>query len=292
MNTHSLKELLDQGMRPILAEFDPPRQTAPGDFLAGAKDLCDGGADVITIADCPIGKASIDASLLAARLKREYGLQVLPHMACRDRNLNAIQALLMGLDMEGIHNVLLVTGDPVAKENRESIKGVFQLSARTLAQSLRSLEEEGKLSSFFLCGALNVNARNFEKELERARRKEEAGIQAFLTQPISSARAVGNVLSAREKLSGYLLGGLFPIVSYKNACFLQREVSGVTIDEEIIRAYEGLNREQGEDMARMLCLETAGKISSAVDGFYIMTPFQRIALVKSIIQALKTAHGA
>ena len=287
MNDLSLRALLEQKARPILVEFDPPRQTAAEDFLAGAKTLCEGGADVITIADCPIGKASVNACMLAARLKREYGLRVLPHMACRDRNLNAILSLLLGLDMENIHSVLLVTGDPVAKENRESIKGVFQLTARTLAKSVREIEKEGLLSPFFLCGALNVNARNFEAELVRARRKEECGIQAFLTQPICSGQAAENVRRAREALSGPILGGLFPIVSHKNALFLQREVGGVTIDEKIISAYEGLDREQGEALAKRLCLETADRIGPSVDGFYIMTPFRRVELVKGIIGELK-----
>ena len=287
MNEKSLQELLEQKARPILVEFDPPRQTAPVDFLSGALELGQGGADVITVADCPIGRASVNACMLAARLKREYGLQVLPHMACRDRNLNAILSLLLGLDMEEIRSILLVTGDPVAKENRESIKGVFQLTARTLAQSLRALEKEGQLRPFFLCGALNVNARNFDAELTRACRKEEAGIQAFLTQPVCSARAEENVRRARAVLRGYLLGGLFPIVSYKNACFLQKEVGGVSIDEAVIRAYEGLDRAQGEALAKRLCRGVAARIGPFVDGFYIMTPFRRVALVKAIIEDLR-----
>ncbi|MBR6186319.1 MAG: methylenetetrahydrofolate reductase [Clostridia bacterium] len=291
MNEKSLQELLEQKARPILVEFDPPRQTAPQDFLAGAQELCRGGADVITIADCPIGRASVNACMLAARLKREFGLQVLPHMACRDRNLNAILSLLLGLDMESIHSVLLVTGDPVAKENRDHIKGVFQLTARTLAQSLRDLEKEGQLQPFFLCGALNINARNFDAELIRAQRKEECGIQAFLTQPVCSAQAEENVRRARGRLHGFLLGGLFPIVSYKNARFLQKEVNGVQIDEQVIRAYEGLDRERGEALARKLCGDTAARIGPFVDGFYIMTPFRRVALVKTIIGEIKAIEG-
>ena len=287
MNTLSLQELLEKKARPILAEFDPPRQIAAGDFLAGAKALCEGGADVITIADCPIGRASVNACMMAARLKREYGLRVLPHMACRDRNLNAILSLLLGLNMEEISSVLLITGDPVAKENRETIKGVFQLTARTLAQCVREIEKEGQLRPFFLCGALNLNARNFDAELIRARRKEECGIQAFLTQPVNSAQAEENARKAREALNGYILGGLFPIVSHKNALFLQREVGGMTIDEKVISAYEGLDREQGEALAKRLCLDTARRIGPYVDGYYIMTPFRRVELVKGIIAELR-----
>ena len=288
MNQLSLEDLLNRGRRPILVEFDPPRQTAPADFFPGAKELCEAGADVITIADCPIGRANIDACMLAAKMKRELGVQVLPHMACRDRNLNAIKALLLGLDMEEIHSVLLITGDPVAQEDRDSIRGVFQMNSRTLAKILGELSEAGKLPPFFLCGGLNVNARNFDAELDRARKKEESGIRAFLTQPICSVRGAENLKKARSVLHGRLMGGLFPIVSYKNACFLKREVAGMDIDDSVVAAYEGLNREEGEETALVLCRSTAREITPYVDGYYIMTPFQRIALVKRVMAEIRS----
>ena len=287
MSKPSLEELLREGKKPLLVEFDPPRQTIPADFLSGARELALAGADVITIADCPIGRVSIDSSLLAAKLKREYGVQVLPHMACRDRNLNAIRALLMGLAMEEIFQVLLITGDPVAKEDREAVRGVFQLNSRTLAQALTAMGEKGELAPFFLCGGLNVNARNFEAELARAKKKEESGVRAFLTQPVSSPRAVRNVRLAREALSGYLLGGLFPIVSWQNARFLQREVAGMDVGEDLLSAYEGLSREEGEALGARLCLEWAREIGPWTDGYYIMTPFRRVALVKEIMKGIK-----
>ena len=288
MNESSLQELLNAGRRPILVEFDPPRQTAPTAFLPGARELVEAGADVITIADCPVGRANIDACMLAAKMKREYGIQVLPHMACRDRNLNAIKALLLGLDMEDIRSVLLVTGDPVAQEDRENTRGVFQFNSRTLARTLRDLTAAGALPPFFLCGGLNINARNFEAELARAKQKEECGVSAFLTQPISSRQAKENVRKAREALHGAVLGGLFPIVSHKNALFLQRNVNGMRIDDEIVSAYEGLDRAEGEALARALCRETARDIAPFVDGYYIMTPFQRVELVKNVIRDIRT----
>ena len=70
------------------------------------------GADLLTIADCPIARARMDSSLVACRVHRELGMNVLPHMTCRDRNLNATKALLLGLYAEGVREVLAITGDP------------------------------------------------------------------------------------------------------------------------------------------------------------------------------------
>ena len=287
MEASVLQRLLDSGRRPILAELDPPRQEAPAAFLAAARELYACGADLITVADCPIGRASIDASMVAAKLKRESGVEVLPHMACRDRNLNAIKALLMGLDMEGVRQVLLITGDPVSHEDEQQVKGVFQLNAKTLAKAVSGLSRQGKLADFYLCGALNINARNFDAEISKAREKEQNGIRAFLTQPVCSRRAADNLRLAREQLKGRLLGGLFPVVSYNNARFLQREVAGVAIDESIVASYAGLDRAQGEARGLQLCLDAARDIAPWVDGYYIMTPFRRVALVKALMAHLR-----
>ena len=282
-----VKQKLDAGGLAILVELDPPRNADIGSFLSGAQALYAAGADAITIADCPIGRARMDSSLLACKLQRELGVEALPHMTCRDRNVNATKALLLGLSMEGVHNVLAVTGDPVPTSDRCSVKSVFQFNSRVLARFVRSLAASGETEPFFLCGALNVNATNFEQELARAVQKQECGMEAFLTQPVLSERAARNMELARETLSAYLIGGLFPVVSAKNASFLASEVAGISLDDAVLAAYEGIDRAQGEDMAVRLCQRAAQRIAPFVDGYYIMTPFQRVALVQRVIAAVR-----
>ena len=278
---------LEEGKRVVLVELDPPRDSGIGTFVEGAKKLALAGADAVTIADCPIGRARMDSSLLACKLSREYNIEAIPHMTCRDRNVNATKALLLGLSMEGVHNVLAVTGDPVPATDRDSVKSVFQFNSRVLARFVRSLSVCGEADPFFLCGALNVNAVNFENELERAVDKESCGMEAFLTQPVLSERAALNMERARAVLKGRIFGGLFPVVSHKNALFLDSEVAGISVDPRVIAAYEGLDRKQGEAMAVRLCADAAARIAPFVDGFYIMTPFQRVELVCSVMEAIR-----
>ena len=281
-----LRTLLTEGRRPLLVELDPPRDTGPAAFVEGARKLTAAGADIITIADCPTGRASTDACMLAAKLKREEGIEPLPHMACRDRNWNAAKALLLGLDMEGVHQLLLVTGDPVAQEDRGQVKTVFQYNAAGLCERVRGLAAAGQIAEPFLCGALNVNAVNFDAELQKAQRKEEAGIRAFLTQPVSGETAARNLHIARERLRGYLLGGLYPPVSHRNALFLQK-VNGMRLPDEMAAAYEGLNREEGEALGLEFGLRAARSVLDAVDGFYIVTPFRRVELVTRLMEGIR-----
>jgi len=279
---------LEQGRRITLVELDPPRSADIGGFMEGARQLEQAGADAITIADCPIGRARMDSSLLACKLSRELGIEALPHMTCRDRNVNATKALLLGLSMENVHNVLAVTGDPIPTGDRSSVKSVYQFNSRVLAKFIRGLGESGEAEPFFVCGGLNINAVRFDSELDRAKEKMDCGVSAFLTQPVLSEQAALHLERARDELRGAkLIGGLFPVVSEKNARFLQSEVHGITVDEAVVRAYAGLDRAQGEDMAVRLCREAASRISPFVDGYYIMTPFQRVELVCRVIRATR-----
>lgn len=279
---------LEQGRRITLVELDPPRSADIGGFMEGARQLEQAGADAITIADCPIGRARMDSSLLACKLSRELGIEALPHMTCRDRNVNATKALLLGLSMENVHNVLAVTGDPIPTGDRGSVKSVYQFNSRVLAKFIRGLGESGEAEPFFVCGGLNINAVRFDSELDRAKEKMDCGVSAFLTQPVLSEQAVLHLERARDELRGAkLIGGLFPVVSEKNARFLQSEVHGITVDEAVVRAYAGLDRAQGEDMAVRLCREAASRISPFVDGYYMMTPFQRVELVCRVIRATR-----
>lgn len=279
---------LEQGRRITLVELDPPRSADIGGFMEGARQLEQAGADAITIADCPIGRARMDSSLLACKLSRELGIEALPHMTCRDRNVNATKALLLGLSMENVHNVLAVTGDPIPTGDRGSVKSVYQFNSRVLAKFIRGLGESGEAEPFFVCGGLNINAVRFDSELDRAKEKMDCGVSAFLTQPVLSEQAALHLERAMDELRGAkLIGGLFPVVSEKNARFLQSEVHGITVDEAVVRAYAGLDRAQGEDMAVRLCREAASRISPFVDGYYIMTPFQRVELVCRVIRATR-----
>ncbi len=282
-----LAEKLDSGQRVIAVELDPPADDNLDFFLKGVQALRAAGADAVTIADCPIGRPRADSSLLACKIKRELGIEPLPHMTCRDRNLNATKALLLGLSMEGIHNVLLVTGDPIPTEDRDEVKSVFNFNSRKLAQYVKGLNETALRTPFRVFGALNLNARNFGVQLRLAQEKEACGVTGFLTQPVLSAEALENLKLARATLSGKILGGIFPVVSHRNACFLNNEISGMRVCDEIIRLYEGKEREEAEELAVTISARIASEIRPYTNGFYLMTPFRRVELMSRILKEIR-----
>lgn len=282
-----LWDKLARGERVVCVELDPPCDDTIAPFLDGVAAFRSAGADAVTIADSPVGRPRADSSLLACKLKRELGADVLPHMTCRDRNEIATKALLLGLSIEGVHNVLLVTGDPVPGERRGEVKSVFNFNSRKLARYVSGLNETVLRTPFRIFAALDVNAVNFSAELRRAREKERCGVSGFLTQPVLSAQALENLERARASLEGKLLGGVFPVVSYKNARFLNEQVHGVRVCDEIIALYEGADRAAGEALAERISAEIIRAIRPFTDGVYLMTPFQRVELMTRLIARAK-----
>ena len=283
---------LNAGKKVIAIELDSPKDADLTNYLAGAKRLQAAGADLLTIADCPIARARMDSSLVACRVHRELGLCTLPHMTCRDRNLNATKALLLGLYAEGVREVLAITGDPIPTAERDEVKNVYQFNSRKLAQYIVSLAGEGREmpSPMTVFGALNLNARNFEVELRRAGEKLENGMSGFLTQPVLSEQAVENLRHTRETLGerAKILAGIMPVVSQRNAIFMENEVNGIHVAEDIMEAFAGLDREQGEALGLEISLKMAREALPYADGFYLMTPFNRVALMERLIARLKT----
>ena len=281
---------LNAGQKVIAVELDSPKDADLTGYLEGARRLQAAGADLMTIADCPIARARMDSSLVACRVHRELGLNVLPHMTCRDRNLNATKALLLGLYAEGVREVLAITGDPIPTAERDEVKNVYQFNSRKLAQYIVSLAGEGREmpSPMTVFGALNLNARNFDVELRRAREKLDNGMSGFLTQPVLSAQAVENLKKTRETLGGdaKILAGILPVVSQRNAIFMENEVNGIHVDAAIIEKFAGLDRAAGEELGLEISVQAAKAALPYADGFYLMTPFNRVALMERLIARL------
>ena len=279
------------GNKVIAVERDSPKDADLTAYLEGARRLQAAGTDLMTVADCPIARARMDSSLVACRVHRELGLPTLPHMTCRDRNLNATKALLLGLYAEGVREVLAITGDPIPSAERDEVKSVYQFNSRKLAQYIVSLAGEGREmpSPLTVFGALNLNARNFDVELRRAVEKLENGMTGFLTQPVLSEQAVQNLQQARQTLGpeAKILAGILPVVSQRNAIFMENEVNGIHVDAAIIDRFAGLDRAAGEELGIEISVQAAKAALPYADGFYLMTPFNRVALMERLIARLK-----
>lgn len=281
---------LSSGKKPVIVEMDPPFNGDISKVLAGAEKLAQAGADLLTLSDSPMARARMDAGALAAKLIREVGIPVMPHIACRDRNIIGLRGMLMGDYMNDIRQLLIVTGDPVARDARGTISGVFDMNSIRLMEYVTHMNEELYADDpLHFGGALNYHGANPDAIIRRMEKKIEAGCEYFLTQPIYSDEDVERIAYIRDALGERtkICCGIMPLVSYKNAMFLHNEMAGISIPEEILAKYDpDMSREAAQAVAVEISLELAGKLSGIADAYYFMTPFNRADLICEIIAGL------
>ena len=281
---------LSSGKKPVIVEMDPPFNGDISKVLAGAEKLAQAGADLLTLSDSPMARARMDAGALAAKLIREVGIPVMPHIACRDRNIIGLRGMLMGDYMNDIRQLLIVTGDPVARDARGTISGVFDMNSIRLMEYVTHMNEELYADDpLHFGGALNYHGTNPDAIIRRMEKKIEAGCEYFLTQPIYSDEDVERIAYIRDALGERtkICCGIMPLVSYKNAMFLHNEMAGISIPEEILAKYDpDMSREAAQAVAVEISLELAGKLSGIADAYYFMTPFNRADLICEIIAGL------
>ncbi len=270
----------------IAVEVDPPLDADCAYVLSAAAQLKKAGVDLLTVADSPLSRTRADSIMVAAKIKREIGIDVMPHLCCRDRNHIALKGCLLGASFEQIHHVLAITGDPLQTQRRR--EGVFNFNSFDLISFIDSMNQDILSEKpFLIAGALNVNAGNFSVELERAKKKLELGAKLLLTQPIFSNEAAENYLLAKKTLNCTILAGILPVAGYKNALFLTNEVSGIDIPASVIDNLRDKTPEQAARISVDFSMQIIQKVYTQADGFYIMTPLRKTNIVSGLIEQIR-----
>lgn len=273
----------------VAVELDPPFDTSIDKIIHGAKIAKENGVDLITVADSPMSKVRVDSIMIAAKIKREIGIDTMPHICCRDKNQNAIRSGLLAAHIEGIRNILAVTGDPLSDQSKLGTKSVFNLNSFKLIELISEMNKEVFVEDKInIGGALNLNVRNKDIELSRMIKKTEKGATFFLTQPIFDEKVIEYLSNMKREKDIKILGGLMPLVSYRNAQFLNNEVPGINIPQAYIdRFHKDMTKEEAEEVGINLAVEIGNKIKRYVDGIYLITPFNRIEMVMKVLNKIK-----
>lgn len=282
----SFARKLREGKFVVAVELDPPFKPDCRKVIEGAHLLKECGVDIITAADSPMGKSRVDSVIMSLKIQREAGIEVLPHICCRDKNAVSLRSVLLGAYAEGIRNTLIVTGDPVPGEHRADIKSVFNMNSYTLidmiTQMNNSVFDEGKI---FIGGAVNFNAKHKDAEYKRLLKKHENGADFFLTQPIYDGETIDYIKSLPKDRDFKILAGIMPPVSYKNVQFLNNELAGVSVPDEIVNSFSpDMTREEAQLAGENIAVDIISRIKDSVDGLYIIAPFNRCQMVRSILQ--------
>jgi len=279
----------------VSVELDPPRGVTIQKVLDGARALKEHGVDAINIADGPRATARMNPVSMSVAVRRETDIEIIVHYCCRDRNVLAMQADLIGCHALGLKNVLCVTGDPPKLGNYPFATGVFDVDSIGLLKIASNLNRgldlagnplKSATSLLLGCGA-DPGSTEMDTEVERYRRKVDAGAEFVMTQPVYETRVLFEFLERIAEWRIPTLVGILPLASYKNAEFLNNEVPGIDIPDAIMTRMANAPtgdaaREEGIKIAQETLLEAR----AAVQGVYIMPPFNRYEVALRILEVL------
>ena len=273
------------GKKLIAVELAPPAGIDDEKLMDAAHLLQRSGVDVLTFPDSPSGRTRADSILMAEKVARETGMCVMPHICCRDKNAIAMRSQLLGAYINGIHNFLVITGDPIPSMVRTTVKSVFNFDSVGLMQILADMnEEQFAQAPVSYGGAINQGRRNLEVEIGRVKKKMAAGATFFLTQPISTKESADRVRRIKEETGARILCGIMPFVSLKNATFMKNEMAGIDVTDEVLARYRAdMTREEGEQAGVQLAKEVIAMTEDFADGYYFSFPFNRVTMLEKIL---------
>ncbi len=261
----NFRRAIEQKKFLITAEVMPPKGGCPDKMLAMARIL-KGRVHAVNVTD---GSRAVlrMSSLVAAHLLFQQGIEPICQITCRDRNLLALQADLMGAQALGIRNILALTGDPLKAGDHQESRAVFELESVRLLKLIDQLNQgfdfHGKpltdqALDLFPGAAVDPQLKSWSGLKSRFERKIAAGAQFFQSQLITDFERLDKFIN--QVAANYdkpILAGIFLLKSAKNAQFINKNVPGAYIPNEIIQRLAQASDPLGEGVkiaAEQVCL--------------------------------------
>lgn len=280
----------------VSVELDAPRGLDPKRPVEGARLLAKNGIQAVNIADGPRATARMSAISLALRVKEEVDIDVIVHYCCRDRNLLGMQMDLLGAHALGVHNILCVTGDPPKMGNYPDATGVFDLDSVSLVRAVRNLNRGvdfggdpiGDQTNFVIGCGCNPGYEPLDREVDKFKRKLEAGAEYTFSQPLYDPTLLENFLARIKPFPRIpFFVGILPLASAKNADFLHNEVPGMQIPEPIRRRMHAAEDRAAQRQEGIAIAAEALRHARSLDqvaGAYIFPPFGRYSAVLEVME--------
>ena len=273
----SLRSLLETGKFVVTAEVSPPKGTDISQ-VEEAAELLRGRIDAANATDQQSSVMRL-GSLVTCHLLKDRGLEPVLQMTCRDRNRLALQSDLLSAYVLGIENVLALTGDLPELGDHPEAKPVYDLDSVQLLQVITRLNEGYDMAgnelkgrpNFFPGAVVNPGADTeaaYELQILKLEKKVRAGARFFQTQAIFDAGTLARFMKRVERFNIPILAGIIPLKSAGMARFMNKNVAGVFVPEELIDSMA-----QAEDRAKTGIEIAAGlikEIRGLCHGVHIM----------------------
>jgi homocysteine S-methyltransferase len=235
------------------------------------------------------------ALLSGVMIEREVGLESVVHYCCRDRNLLGMLSDLLGAAAAGLRNLLLVTGDPPKMGPYPDATAVFDIDAIGLTNLVARLNRGldpgqnpiGEPTRFVIGVGVNPAAPDMERELKRFHWKVEAGAEFAITQPVFDVAQLDRFLDLVSGARIPIIGGVWPLVSLRNAEFLANEVPGVTVPDEVLvrmRRASDRGREAGLAEGVAIARDMLAAVRDRLQGVQVSAPLGKVPVALEVLR--------
>ncbi len=275
----SLQSKLESGKFAITCEVGPLKGTDITELEENAELLKD-KVDAANVTDQQSSVMRL-GSLVTSYIILQNGLEPIYQMVCRDRNRIALQSDLLSAWVLGIKNVLSITGDLPQLGDHPEAKAVYDLDSVTLLQTIGKLnngidmngnELQGK-PSFFPGAVVKVESdteASMELQIAKLARKVAAGARFIQTQAVYDAGSFAKFMKRVEKLKVPVLAGVIPLKSAGMAKFMNKNVSGVFVPDELIQKMTDAPKEDREQTGIQICADLIKQLKPLCQGVHIM----------------------
>jgi 5,10-methylenetetrahydrofolate reductase len=279
----TFRESLNAGRFVVTAEIGPPKGTDIRNMLSHM-ELFRGKVDAVNVTDNQVAIMKM-CSLAVCKLALEHGLEPIFQMTCRDRNRIAIQSDLLGASALGIRNVLCITGDHVSKGDHKGAKPVYDVESVQLLKIINNLNNGRDMSGnelkgatdFFQGAVVTPEAIPIEPQLIKFEKKVRAGARFFQTQAVYDIKKFKDFMNYARKFPVKILAGIVLLKSASMANFLNTNIPGIRVPQELIDELKASASEGGKDRVLDTGLNIAArhitqlKEEGICDGVHIMT---------------------
>jgi methionine synthase / methylenetetrahydrofolate reductase(NADPH) len=289
-------ECLNSGKKILSIEVIPPKGVAIEKFLKGIESIADAGIDFVNIPDGARAMTRISSLHLAAYIQKVSKIRAIPHFTTRDRNLIGLQSDLLGAFLNGVNDILLVTGDPPKLGTNREATAVYDIDSIGLTYLVKSLnqgvspngETLGSRTHFGIGVASNPTAINLPLEQKRWVYKVESGADYSITQPIFDAESFLRWRDLLKETYRPHFVGIWPLVSLRNAEFMANEVPGVKVPEWVISEMEkaGTNAEEALKRGKEIAMKTIESLKDACEGFCVSAPLGKIEVAIEVMNSV------
>ena len=280
-------------------EILPPRGTDAEGMLEACRWLKEAGVHAVNVPDGARAMMRMGVIAASALIEREVGIETVVHYCCRDRNLLGMMSDLIGAQALGLRNMLLITGDPPKMGPYPEATAVFDIDSVGLTNLVSHLNHGldlggnalGSSTSFVTGVGVNPGAVDLDEEIEHWYWKVDAGAEFGVTQPVFDVEQLVAFLERieRENTRIPIVAGIWPLVSLRNAEFLNSEVPGIDVPES---SMERMRRaqEKGKEHARAegcaIAREMLAEVRGLVEGVQVSAPFGKVPYALDVFAAL------